>query len=403
MAEQARDFNLVGKEIGRKSLELYEALDRGGVDACVTVPCGVQKDAIRLYATNWLHVFATRESEAAGIAAGMWLGGRTPIISMQNSGLLNTFNDLLSLQMAYGIPVLMAVTHRGAPESVRSGQEDAAQHMLTGAATKPMLDAAGIRYEDYADASSATRLVELMRETGKPVALLIKRGQMRSGDAGTAWSYNEPTREAAPSYSEITRMLTGERMKRDDALETINGIARGRAGLISSTGIMSRTLFGWNGYSPDNFYVTGSMGLVAPIGLGAALARPERKIVCIDGDASALMMLGGQATIGNRAPRNLTHIVVNNGSYASCSEEPSAGRNVNYAGLAREFGYKRVWDVDSPDELGKALETSLESDGPNFIHARITLGGPRDPPRPNEEGLRKIASGFREYLASSPQ
>ncbi len=357
------------------------------------VPCGVQKDALRLYSSNWPFVFATRESEALGIEAGMWLGGKKPLVSMQNSGLMDSFNDALSLQQAYGMPVFMAVTWRGCPG------EDASQHFATGKATRPFLSIAGIPNRVYKDEGTATELLGKMDEIRGPVAMLIKRGQMKSPDSGAEWDYKVPGQGNAHSQSgPVERDIRGRPMLRDEALGVIDEVTRGYGlPIVSNTGIMSRTLYERNGYDGRHFYMTGSMSLALPIGMGTTIAKPDNGVVVVDGDASISMMEGGMITAGSLPDRKLTHIVVNNQAYGSCSEEPTPGGKLDWAELARAHGYRNCFDVDSPEALGHAIEKSASLPGPNFVHARIALGGPRDPARPND--LKETARTFREYVS----
>lgn len=110
-------------------------------------------------------------------------------------------------------------------------------------------------------------------------------------------------------------------MKRQEAISIIMTTVGHQDVVVSTTGLISREIFE-KFDSERSVYVPGSMGLVSSIGLGLATAQPEKKVVVIDGDASLLMNLGSIVTIGNKQPINLLHIVLDNGVYASCSEEP---------------------------------------------------------------------------------
>lgn len=111
-----------------------------GFDFASGVPCGVLKYIIRNFCHNKKikHIPAVRESEAIGIAAGAQLAGKKPIVYMQNSGLMDSLNDVNSLLIPYKIPILFLVSYRGAPG------EDAPQHLATGRSIKKVLKAIGI-------------------------------------------------------------------------------------------------------------------------------------------------------------------------------------------------------------------------------------------------------------------
>lgn len=150
-------------------------LKDGGVDFATGVPCGVQKYIISSLSNdpNIIHTPATRESEAIGIAAGAALAGRKPVVYMQNSGLLNSINDVTSLLIAYRIPVLLSVSWRGAPG------EDAPQHFVSGKATIKILDAIGLPAQILTKEnmeSVVSSSIKLMEEKQTPVVILIVRG-----------------------------------------------------------------------------------------------------------------------------------------------------------------------------------------------------------------------------------
>lgn len=130
-------------------------------------------------------------------------------------------------------------------------------------------------------------------------------------------------------------------MKREEAIDIIATTSGKRDLIIATTGLISREVY--ERYDSDRFfYVPGSMGLASSIGGGLALARPEYRVIVIDGDASLLMNLGMLVTIGYQRPANLLHIVLDNGAYGSCSEEPSMSATAHLSKLARTVGYKRI-------------------------------------------------------------
>jgi len=185
-------------------------------------------------------------------------------------------------------------------------------------------------------------------------------------------------------------------MKRKDALGTIMNSVSNNDAIISSTGLISRELYE-NHDSAQIFYMVGSMGLASSIGLGLAMCKPDRRVVTIDGDGSLLMNLCSLPTIGHFAPNNLTHIVLDNGAYASCNEEPSISKNTRLDEMAKIAGYSNVYKVDDEKGLRKAIQDSYRQ-GPSFILAYIELGGRRDLKRPLD--LVYIKKRFQDFLNS---
>lgn len=131
-----------------------------------------------------------------------------------------------------------------------------------------------------------------------------------------------------------------------------------------------------------NFYVWGSMGLASSIGLGLALARPDLRVIVLEGDGSLLMNLGSLATIAERAPANLGLIVWDNQQHATTGGQPTATAGVtDLAEIARGAGLRRVESVGTLAEFEASLDRSLEGPGPWVLVARVEESGPsRKPP-----------------------
>ena len=141
------------------------------------------------------------------------------------------------------------------------------------------------------------------------------------------------------------------------------------------------------------FYMIGSMGLAASIGLGLALARPERRVLVLDGDGNVLMNLGTLATIGARRPPNLLHVCFDNGAHASTGGQPTISDRVRLDEVARAAGYASVVRVEAHAALVAEVPRFLAREGPAFLLVRIALGppgapGPRIPWTPTEMTAR---------------
>jgi thiamine pyrophosphate-dependent acetolactate synthase large subunit-like protein len=130
---------------------------------------------------------------------------------------------------------------------------------------------------------------------------------------------------------------------------------------------------------PLNYFFHGAMGLCSSHGLGLALARPERKVLVLDGDGSLLMNLGTLVTLGVAAPRNFLHFVMQNGSYEANGGHPIVNREVDFAGIARASGLEKVSVISDLDAFQKELPRLLKEDGPAFVTLMIEQGplGPR--------------------------
>jgi len=142
---------------------------------------------------------------------------------------------------------------------------------------------------------------------------------------------------------------------------------------------------------------TGPMGKASSMGLGLALARPDKKIIVLDGDGSLLMNLGTLVTIANVAPPNLIHFVFKNSVYRISGGQPVPGIDkISFTDFARTAGYANVYDFDELGKLEQSLETILNQAGPTFVLLKMVPVKKR-PPYPLTT-TASILSRFRAAL-----
>jgi thiamine pyrophosphate-dependent acetolactate synthase large subunit-like protein len=162
-----------------------------------------------------------------------------------------------------------------------------------------------------------------------------------------------------------------------DATEAVQDLLAD-ALVVHANGMISRAAFSRRD-RPEHFYMIGSMGLASSIGLGVALARPERRVVVCDGDGNVLMNLGTLGLVAALQPPNLLHLCFDNGVYASTGSQPTISARVRLDEVARAAGYAAVARVEDAASLRAALPRFLAAPGPAFVLARITPELP-DPP-----------------------
>jgi len=132
------------------------------------------------------------------------------------------------------------------------------------------------------------------------------------------------------------------------------------------------------GHKDNFFYLQHAMGLASSIGLGLAMHLPEEGIVVLDGDGSVLMNLGTLATMARYRPRNLTHIIFDNGSLLSTGGFASHTTSgiTDLAAIAKGAGLERVSAVDSIMDFGEAVIEAFKADGLSVIVAKVAAVGP---------------------------
>ena len=362
----------------------FDELKGHQIDFYTGVPDSLLKN-LCAYITDNLpkdrHIIAANEGGAVGLAAGYHLAtGRIPVVYMQNSGIGNTVNPLMSLtdKLVYNIPVLLVIGWRGEP-----GMKDEPQHRKQGLVTLPLLETMGIRYEILADdefllPDQVGRAVAHMQETKEAFALVVKKG--------TFDNYKLQSASASP-FS----------LSRERAIDLVAANVSDRDVIVSTTGMISRELFEYRtamrqGHHQD-FLTVGSMGHASQIALGIAINKPDRKVFCFDGDGATIMHAGNMAIIGSVAPPNYYHIVFNNGAHDSVGGQPTVGHQVDIPSVAKSFGYKTVFTVDNEPSLVQKLQTLSQKEAPLLLEikvkkgARADLGRPTTTPIENKEAL----------------
>jgi len=171
-----------------------------------------------------------------------------------------------------------------------------------------------------------------------------------------------------------------------------------RGDLLVVTGLGSTTYDAASvGDDDRNFYLWGAMGGAAMVGLGLAIARPDRRVLVVTGDGDMLMGLGALATIGVQQPPNLTIAVFDNGRYAETGMQPShTDTAVDLIGVARSCGIEAVFDLCREDALAEFA--ALMHGGKRTLFARVAIHA-EEPPRvlPPRDGV-SLKTRFRRAL-----
>ena len=326
------------------------------------------------------HIISTNEGEALSIAAGYHLAtGKVAGVYLQNSGLGNLINPLTSIidEYVYKIPVLLMISWRGKP-----GKPDEPQHKRMGENTTHFLEAMGIKYQIYDDNDLEHIILGEMNElvcAGHPYALLFEKGDIES----SAKYETQPHAEESITESELTRW---------DALVQIAQFFPKDVVFFSTTGMTSRELYAWRdmtgGDHSRDFLNVGGMGWVSSLAFGFSL-RSDKRVVIFDGDGSLLMHMGSMATIGHYMPRNITHVVFDNGSHDTVGGLPTVSATVDFARVAAAVGYQNSATVSSQQELREELMKLSASKQPSLLSVRVRKGARSGTPRPTLSPLER--------------
>jgi len=177
-----------------------------------------------------------------------------------------------------------------------------------------------------------------------------------------------------------------QQMLREEALEIILKNLDENAIIVSTTGKTSREIFEIrekNSQSHEKDFLTvGSMGHCSSIALGIAIAKPNRKVVCIDGDGAMLMHLGSLTSIASLKPENFMHILINNEAHESVGGQETAAKDVDLSSIVDSMGTNRVLNAETLGELNKAMVEIQSGEGPSFLEVKVRPGSREDLGRP---------------------
>jgi phosphonopyruvate decarboxylase len=363
--------------------DVYALLRAQELDFFTGVPDSLLKDFCA-YVTDHVptadHVIAANEGNAVALAMGHFLGtGKPALVYMQNSGIGNAVNPLLSLAdpEVYSIPMLLVIGWRGEP-----GVKDEPQHVKQGRRMTELLDAMETPWfllPSTLDEAGET-IVEagnIMHERMSPVALLVR--------AGTFEAY------------ELARdIVTDFPMNREDAVKCIAAQLLKEDIVVATTGKTSRELYEYRrstGSSGNDFLTVGGMGHTASIAMGIAKVQPDRLVICLDGDGSLIMHMGSLGVIASAGPRNLLHVVINNGSHDSVGGQPTVGYDIDIPAIATACGYREAISVSKRSDLEEQIVRLRAQTGPGLLEVRVNkgarpdLGRPKSTPLENRDAL----------------
>ena len=349
-----------------------EALREKDIDCFAGVPDSLLKN-ICAYITDHFdaahNIIAANEGAAVGLAAGHYLAtGQPACVYMQNSGEGNIINPLASLtdQEVYNIPVLLLIGWRGRP-----GVHDEPQHVKQGKVTTGLLNVMGVNYE------------VLSKEENKAAKQIEKAAKALANKEVFALVIEKDTFEDYKLHNVEVNDLT---MSREEAIQTVAAALGEKDCIVSTTGMISRELFEYRaamnqGHERD-FLTVGSMGHASQIALGIALAQPERRVWCFDGDGAAIMHMGSMAIVANKAPKNYVHVVFNNGAHDSVGGQPTVGLKIDLPAIAKAVGYKAEYSVETQKYLTELLGKIKKLEGPVVLEVKVKKGNRKDLGRP---------------------
>ena len=323
------------------------------------------------------HIIATNEGAAVSIGIGHYLSTKKiPVIYMQNSGLSNALNPLISIahEKVYSVPLILIIGWRGSPRV-----KDEPQHNVKGKITKEILKLLNIKYtilRSSSDFNKFDKQIKLAKKNKSIVACLIEQGTLEK---------NKNTKKKKDFYNLDKELFL------KNLLENLNRNTR----IISSTGYNSRELMylkeKYRFKNTKDFYMVGGMGHTSSVALGYSLST-KNKTICIDGDGSLLMHLGSIKTVGNFANKNFKYILLNNNAHDSVGGQSTYANDVDFEKLSKSVGFKNFYSIDNKKNLKKIIKKFLTEKKLSFLEVKISNSKIKKLPRPTD--LIKIKNQF---------
>lgn len=330
---------------------------------------------------NITHITANSEGSAISLAMGHYLASGNPaLVYMQNSGIGNALNPLISLadNDVYGIPMILLVGWRGKPNT-----DDEPQHVKQGKITKSLLETVGIKTYELIEEDVEEIIKNAVNHTithNQPVALIASKN-----------FFNEYKNTKTEEY----------KIKREEAIDILLKNITDNDRIVSTTGMISREIYeirekyGQN--HSNDFLCVGGMGHASQIAIAIAIEHPEKNIYCFDGDGAFLMQMGGVSQTALLQPKNFIHIVLNNSAHASVGGQATVGNIVDITKVADGFGYKSIFKISTKEELLDISSKIKDIEKPAFIEVQVGKEARKDLGRPPRD-MHKAKTGFMKNM-----
>jgi phosphonopyruvate decarboxylase len=367
---------------------LFNCLYNENIDFFTGVPDSLLKSFcayVTDYSKNNNHIIAANEGGAISLGVGYHIAtNKIPFIYMQNSGLGNAINPLLSIadKDVYSIPMLMMIGWRGEPNII-----DEPQHKKQGRVTIDMLRAMEIPYAILSANNTSDEVNMIIKEAASdarknssPYALVVKSGSFET------YKLKSKSNNYFLLNREQSLKIIVDKLNKDDII-------------VATTGVTSRELFEYReelGQGHENDFLTvGGMGHANQIALGIALNKPTNQIFCFDGDGAILMHMGSLAINASLKCNNLIHIVFNNGAHDSVGGQPTVGHQISLISTAKSLGYEKVLIAKNENEIITAISLLKKYDGISLLEIQVNkgfrenLGRPSTSPIENKQDLMR--------------
>jgi len=331
------------------------------------------------------HIIGSNEGNSVGLAIGYYLAtGKIPLVYLQNSGLGNILNPIISLadKKVFSIPIFFLIGWRGEINKKGKQINDEPQHLTQGKITLKILKLLEIKYKILDKNTNYKKVVKQLCEYSKkksePVAIIIRKN-----------TFIKNAKE--------NKKIAGNILSREQALKVVFENIPKKVPKVSTTGMLSRELNELNKiYNTENntFMCIGGMGHAISVASGIAFSR-RKKVVCLDGDGAAIMHLG--SLINSSKNKNLIHILFNNNSHDSVGGQKTPSDKISFCEIATNIGYSHSYKATNKLEIKKFLKLGLKKKASFFLEIKCVKGHRNNLIRPDKK-IENYKKSFMSFL-----
>lgn len=360
-----------------------KCLEKNDISFFTGVPDSLLKGFCQVIDDKKNHLSSINEGSAVGLGIGYYLAKKKiPLIYLQNSGLGNIVNPVLSLvnKQVFKIPLFFLIGWRG-EKTNKELKKDEPQHIYQGIVTEKLLKILQINYRIINASSNYSKAIKELKKISlknkMPVALLVRKNSFKK--------FNQKKQK-------------NKYLHREKIIEIILNLLPNRTNIVSTTGFLSRELMAVKEKIKkeiNSFYCVGGMGHAISIANGIAYMKKKKKILCFDGDGAALMHLGAMAYSSKN--KNLIHVLINNGVHDSVGSQKIASEKLNFAIVAKGMGYTNIFVCKNKDEIVKSINIALKKKKSVFIEIKSKAGHNENLLRP-KESLILLKERFMKLL-----
>lgn len=358
--------------------DLINTLKKNKINFFSGVPDSVLKNLSIYLQNKKKHILAVNEGAAVSIGIGHYLSTKEiPCIYLQNSGLSNAINPLISIahKNVYSIPMVLLIGWRGSP-----GSKDEPQHKVKGKITLNLLKLLGIKFTILKNTNDLKKFNEAIKKSKKDktiIAGLVEKNILINNDKyNTKKNYYNLDKEIF--YFNFLRNINSKDL------------------IISSTGYNSRELFFFRKKYELNkgkdFYMVGGMGHTSSVSLGVNLNRKSNRVICLDGDGSFVMHMGALSTLAKSGNKKLKYILINNNLHDSVGGQTTYVDKINIKKLVLSLGFKKYYLIKNKNNIRKKIKDFLNSKSLGFLEVQTSINKVKNLPRPKK--LKDIKNKF---------